>query len=99
MKAALATPELSALYALDSFEAKEWVAEARLRDLFVQGTKEIWDKLYAMIEAVSAETGVPGRSAGTYVDLNDTRRMIGGTLHFGYSSEVGYDHKNDFWTD
>ncbi len=31
LKAALETPELSALVTLDSFEEKDWVAEAKLR--------------------------------------------------------------------
>jgi hypothetical protein len=99
LRATVAAPELSALVTLDGFEAREWVAEAKLRESFVERSKTNWDKIYAMVEAVSAQCGIPGRMAGWYSDPEDWRRHIGSTLHFGYSSEVGYDHQNDFFTE
>ena len=99
LKAALETPELSALVTLDSFEEKDWVAEAKLREKFAERSRVNWEKVYAMVEAVSARCGVTGRMACWYADPEDWRRHIGSTLHFGYSHEVGYDHENDFHTE
>jgi hypothetical protein len=96
LRAAVETPELSALVALEDFVAKDWVAEARLREKFSEYSRANWEKIYAMIEAVSAECGIPGRMAGSYSDPEDWRRHIASRLHFGYSREVGYDHESDF---
>ncbi len=97
LKAALSAPELAALVALDGFEVREWVAEAKLLHK-VEDLRNDWEKLEGLVNAVSRECGLPGRPAGWYWDPDDIQRMIGTTLHFGYSKEVGYDHENDFHT-
>jgi len=92
---ALAEPEAAAAFALEGFEAKTWLCEVRLRHDAM--TRERWAVLEGVVGAVAAATGLPGRVAGHYLDPSDTQRIVGHTLQFGYSKEVGYDHGNEFY--
>ena len=54
----------------------------------------IWTDGTAQVAASLGQ--LPGRVAGSFGDPVDRAQMIGNTIEFGYSSEVGYRHRNEF---
>lgn len=96
LAAATGGPELAEFFDLDQFEAKEWLCQAILIHKVVD-IHPHWNKIERLVRQVEQACAIPGRVAGCTFDLENPQRMMGTTLQFGYSSEVGYSHPNEFY--
>jgi len=92
----LSQPDYASVLKLDSFESKKWLCRSKLV-YQVTNFQPHWQQLQALVRSVSHECSVPGRIAGSYLDPSDPSRIIGATVEFGYSPEVGYRHPNEFY--
>lgn len=89
----LAQPEYEGVFALQSFDHRTWLSRALLQ--YKGGDdQERSAKLREIVAEVSRKCGIPGRSSGVFCDAE--RRIIGSTVEFGYSREVGYGIDNEF---
>jgi len=95
LRATLTQPGIAFVLELGDFKVKEWICQAVL----LHKVKDImphWNKITEVVNSVAKKCHVPGRAAGYYIDPQDPQRMIGTTIEFGYSTEVGYDYENEF---
>ncbi|MHC4871746.1 MAG: hypothetical protein ACYTFY_07865 [Planctomycetota bacterium] len=92
----LEKPGNKELFELMSFETKTWLCRASIKENFDNPSKENWEKLQEIVGEVKSECKIPGRQGGWVQSPENPRLNIGTTIEFGYSSEVGYNHKNEF---
>ena len=99
LKDELALPAHAELFELMSFESRQWLCQARIREKFDEPFGEHYRTLDAIVDSVRTKCKVPGRRAGWVFDPEDHRTLIGSSIEFGYSREVGYVHDNEFIVD
>ena len=98
LKKALASPPYEDLFELRDFKAKEWICGASLIHR-IDDISPHWDTLEELVHYVMKSCDVPGRPSGWVSDPKDNQRMIGTSIEFGYSPEVGYNHPNELYID
>lgn len=95
LREAAARPGVAAALRVESFEARQWLCRAEVRHLG-GSSHDAFEAVVALVSDVSRRCQLPGRVAGTFGDPGDRPRMVGNIIEFGYSSEVGYRHRNEF---
>ena len=92
----LAKPELSIFFAMKNFNQKNWLCRAEIIERPECSRTEAYHHVNALVQRMLEACAIPGRIAGWVCDPNDSRKMIGWTIEFGYSHETGYAIPNEF---